>query len=146
MKLSEDRQILVDELIKQTEDKLTEIFGTIATISVRVHKKTVSESARYDLVFQAIEEVTGVTKYLLQSKKRHRAITDMRHLFMYLCREFTVLGIELIGRHVNRGHCDVIHATRKVKSLLYSDPQFKKIHQEVVNRILELIKEKATSN
>ena len=46
-----------------------------------------------------------------------------------------------IGAKVNRGHCDVIHAVKKVDLFLENNAEFTKLYTEISNRVIELISE-----
>ena len=68
----------------------------------------------------------------LVSKSRSRSLVGPRHLAMTLTKELTNHSLPEIGNAFGRDHTTVIHACRKVKSLLVSDSQTKEDYQNLL--------------
>lgn len=56
--------------------------------------------------------------------KRNRHYARPRQLAMYFARVYTGQSFPAIGRHFNRDHTTVIHACKRVESLIEDHPQF----------------------
>jgi chromosomal replication initiator protein len=61
----------------------------------------------------------GVTMEDLCGSSRSRVLVTARQIAMYLCRELTDLSLPKIGQHFgNRDHTTVMHADRKIRTLM----------------------------
>ena len=61
----------------------------------------------------------GVTMDDLCGSSRSRVLVTARQIAMYLCRELTDLSLPKIGQHFgNRDHTTVMHADRKIRTLM----------------------------
>jgi chromosomal replication initiator protein len=101
-----------------------------------VLKDLVSESDRPDITANTIMAVTaeyfGVTIEDLTSGSRTRVLVQARQIAMYLCRELTELSLPKIGQTFGgRDHTTVMHAERKIRSLMLE-------RRNVYNQITEL--------
>jgi chromosomal replication initiator protein len=64
----------------------------------------------------------GLDEANLRSPSRSRRLVYARQIAMYLCRELTTLSLPAIaGEFGGRDHTTVLHAHRKIKSLLLTD-------------------------
>lgn len=72
----------------------------------------------------------------LKGKKRDVSTVLPRQIAMYLCRELTNHSLPEIGREFGgRDHTTVIHAYNKIKEQIDSDPNIKKIIEQITNDI-----------
>lgn len=101
-----------------------------------VLKDLISESDRPDITASTIMAVTaeyfGITLEDLTSSSRTRVLVSARQIAMYLCRELTELSLPKIGQTFGgRDHTTVMHAERKIRSLMTE-------RRNVYNQITEL--------
>ena len=101
-----------------------------------VLKDLVSESDRPDITASTIMAVTaeyfGITLEDLTGSSRTRVLVSARQIAMYLCRELTELSLPKIGQTFGgRDHTTVMHAERKIRSLMTE-------RRNVYNQITEL--------
>ncbi|HTZ42532.1 MAG TPA: chromosomal replication initiator protein DnaA [Jatrophihabitans sp.] len=101
-----------------------------------VLKDLVSESDRPDITATTIMAVTaeyfGVSIEDLTGSSRTRVLVQARQIAMYLCRELTELSLPKIGQTFGgRDHTTVMHAERKIRSLMTE-------RRNVYNQITEL--------
>jgi chromosomal replication initiator protein len=83
-------------------------------------------------IMQATAEYFDVTLDDLCGTSRSRVLTTARHIAMYLCRELTDLSLPKIGQLFgNRDHTTVLHAQRKVTTLMAE-------RRTVFNQVTEL--------
>jgi chromosomal replication initiator protein len=76
----------------------------------------------------SIEEICGAS--------RSRGLVQARQIAMYLCRELTELSLPKIGQHFGgRDHTTVMHADRKIRTLMAERRQVFNHVTELTNRI-----------
>ncbi|MDQ1722530.1 MAG: chromosomal replication initiator protein, partial [Pseudonocardiales bacterium] len=88
-----------------------------------VLKDLISESDRPDITASTIMAVTaeyfGISLDDLTGSSRTRVLVSARQIAMYLCRELTELSLPKIGQTFGgRDHTTVMHAERKIRSLM----------------------------
>ena len=101
-----------------------------------VLKDLISESDRPEITASTIMAVTaeyfGVSIDDLTGSSRTRVLVSARQIAMYLCRELTELSLPKIGQTFGgRDHTTVMHAERKIRSLMTE-------RRNVYNQITEL--------
>jgi chromosomal replication initiator protein len=101
-----------------------------------VLKDLISESDRPEITAATIMAVTaeyfGVSIDDLTGGSRTRVLVTARQIAMYLCRELTELSLPKIGQTFGgRDHTTVMHAERKIKTLMQE-------RRNVYNQITEL--------
>jgi chromosomal replication initiator protein len=101
-----------------------------------VLKDLISESDRPEITASIIMAVTaeyfGISIDDLTGSSRTRVLVTARQIAMYLCRELTELSLPKIGQTFGgRDHTTVMHAERKIKSLMGE-------RRNVYNQITEL--------
>ncbi|MGX7677260.1 chromosomal replication initiator protein DnaA [Jatrophihabitans sp. DSM 45814] len=101
-----------------------------------VLKDLISESDRPEITASIIMAVTaeyfGVSIDDLTGSSRTRVLVTARQIAMYLCRELTELSLPKIGQTFGgRDHTTVMHAERKIRSLMTE-------RRNVYNQITEL--------
>ena len=73
----------------------------------------------------------------LHSRKRSRQIVRPRQMAMALAKELTPMSLPEIGDAFGgRDHTTVLHAQRKIKALLQTDPKIKEDHQALLRLLL----------
>jgi len=73
----------------------------------------------------------------LHSRKRSRQIARPRQMAMALAKELTPMSLPEIGDAFGgRDHTTVLHAQRKIKALLQTDPKIKEDHQALLRLLL----------
>jgi chromosomal replication initiator protein len=140
--------VLPDDVVSYVASKIDtnarELEGAITTIQGHAALKNLpitlplaqqalgdpaAAAARAQITFQQIVDV--VTRYYsvrladLQSKKRHKSITEPRQICMWLARKLTRFSLEEIGGHFGgRDHTTVMHSIRTVEERRESDAAF----------------------
>jgi chromosomal replication initiator protein len=72
----------------------------------------------------------------LCGSSRSRVLVQARQVAMYLCRELTELSLPKIGQHFGgRDHTTVMHADRKIRSLMAERRSVYTQVSELTNRI-----------
>src|SRR3712207_4801073 len=78
----------------------------------------------------------GVSMEDLCGSSRSRTLVQARQIAMYLCRELTDLSLPKIGQHFGgRDHTTVIHADRKIRTLMAERRSIYNQVTELTNRI-----------
>jgi chromosomal replication initiator protein len=78
----------------------------------------------------------GLSARQLTSPGRSRPVVYARQIAMYLCRELAGLSYPEIARHFNRrDHTTALHAHRKVKGQLLSDPDTRTLVASITNAL-----------
>ncbi len=73
----------------------------------------------------------------LHSRKRSRQIVRPRQMAMALAKELTPMSLPEIGDAFGgRDHTTVLHAQRKIKALLQTDPKIKEDYQALLRLLL----------
>ncbi|MDD6792772.1 MAG: helix-turn-helix domain-containing protein, partial [Thermobifida fusca] len=78
----------------------------------------------------------------LKGPSRSRVLVTARQIAMYLCRELTDLSLPKIGQQFGRDHTTVMHADRKIRSLM---AERRSIYNQVTERT-NRIKQQAHHN
>ncbi|HEY5837366.1 chromosomal replication initiator protein DnaA [Streptomyces sp.] len=109
-------EIVLKDLIPGGEDSVPEISGTAI----------MAETAAYFGL--AVEDLSG--------SSRSRVLVTARQIAMYLCRELTDLSLPKIGALFGgRDHTTVMHADRKIRSLMAERRSIYNQVTELTNRI-----------
>jgi len=77
----------------------------------------------------------GLTPEDLCGTSRSRVLVTARQIAMYLCRELTDLSLPKIGQQFGRDHTTVMHADRKIRSLMAERRSIYNQVTELTNRI-----------
>ena len=71
-----------------------------------------------------VSDYFDIPAYEMKSNRRSRSVARPRQIAMFLAKELTPKSLPEIGRRFgDRDHTTVIHAIRKVKELMESDPK-----------------------
>jgi chromosomal replication initiator protein len=78
-------------------------------------------------IIEAVTEYYGVKLSDLQSRRRHKSVTEPRQVCMWLARKRTRFSLEEIGGYFGgRDHTTVMHSIRTVDAKSKKDPQYAK--------------------
>ncbi len=92
---------------------------------------------KIDDILRVVMKHFGVNRGDLLSSRRNRSIVRPRQIGMYLAKSLTARSLPEIGRRFGgRDHTTVLHAIRKIESLLQGDPSLKE-EVEVLKRLLK---------
>jgi chromosomal replication initiator protein len=92
---------------------------------------------KIDDILRVVIKHFGVNRGDLLSSRRNRSIVRPRQIGMYLAKSLTSRSLPEIGRRFGgRDHTTVLHAIRKIDSLLQEDPSMKE-EVEVLRRLLK---------
>ena len=92
---------------------------------------------KIDDILRVVMKHFGVNRGDLLSSRRNRSIVRPRQIGMYLAKSLTARSLPEIGRRFGgRDHTTVLHAIRKIESLLQEDPTLRE-ELEVLKRMLK---------
>lgn len=86
-------------------------------------------------IIAATANVYGVSVDDIIGRSRKRAITDARHVAIYLTRHNTLLTMTDIGDIFGRDHATVIHSINKVEDMLKFDRLMKENYRLISKKI-----------
>ena len=134
---------------RELEGAITRIHAayqlTAQPITVESAEQIISDLVRgkeprrvkIDDILRVIMKHFGVNRGDLLSSRRNRSIVRPRQIGMYLAKSLTARSLPEIGRRFGgRDHTTVLHAIRKVESLLAEDPSLRE-EVEVLKRLLK---------
>jgi len=90
-----------------------------------------------DDILRTVADYYGVEREDIVSKCQRKTMLRARHVAMYLIRTLTQHSLPEIGRSFNRYHTSVLHAVRRINTLLQSD--------EVLKADIDLLSAKCSS-
>ena len=110
------------------------------TLAEIVLKDLIADDDRPEItaatIIAATAEYFGITIEDLCGQSRSRVLVTARQIAMYLCRELTELSLPKIGQTFGgRDHTTVMHADRKIRSLMAERRQIYNQVTELTNRI-----------
>ena len=110
------------------------------TLAEIVLKDLIADDDRPEItaatIIAATAEYFGVTIEDVCGQSRSRVLVTARQIAMYLCRELTDLSLPKIGQTFGgRDHTTVMHADRKIRSLMAERRQIFNQVTELTNRI-----------
>jgi len=114
---------IIDSIIKNPESAVCESYEK-------------NNEAALAHILSAIEQCTGVSIHLMQSKSRNRNLTDARQMFCFLARTETPLSFAAIAKIINRHHATVLHSMRSILGLIAFN-QHNRHQLDCVLRVLE---------
>ncbi len=90
-----------------------------------------------DLIISEVAKYYGITKEIINSKKRTKEIVIPRKVSMYLCRELTENSFDEIGRFMGgKDHSTVMHGYAAVASELSTNPSLKEDIENIRKKII----------
>jgi len=129
--------------IRELEGALIRVMA-FASLNRQVVDMDIASVVLKDLVVERSQQITSshimqqtssyfaVTMADLCGASRSRVLVTARQIAMYLCRELTDLSLPKIGQQFgNRDHTTVMHADRKIRTLMAE-------RRSVYNQVTEL--------
>jgi chromosomal replication initiator protein len=125
----------IDSNARELEGAITTVQGHAALknkiIDIDLARQALGESnpagnqVTLQSIIHAVTEFYNVKLSDLQSKRRHKSITEPRQVCMWLARKRTRLSLEEIGGHFGgRDHTTVMHAIRTIDERREGDASF----------------------
>ncbi|MEM7507655.1 MAG: helix-turn-helix domain-containing protein [Pseudomonadota bacterium] len=96
------------------------IANTLMEAHEIARRRSLSDATAAD-VFDAIYEVTGISKTLLRKPNRKRSIAWTRQCAMSLMADLPRMSLPAVGRLFDRDHTTVMHARQVVRERLAFD-------------------------
>lgn len=130
---------VLEEAIKQNgfpSENIQKVFDKLK--SDRYENFKVSRSLNLDTIMIAVCKYYGVDRDDVIGKRRHRHITQPRHIVCYIAKFYIPsLSLENIGKYLGgRDHSTVIHGA----SSIMDDMSYNKTLRMEVNEIIESLK------
>ncbi len=95
-----------------------------------------TRSIRIPTILEVAAQRFSVKVSDLQGKKRSKAITQPRHVCMYLARQLTSQSLQEIGGYFGgRDHSTVLHASRSIGRVASEDPELRTILDEITTEV-----------
>jgi chromosomal replication initiator protein len=119
-------------------DALSQVYSQPVTLELarRAVGAAPTREIPIPVIMQVVAKLTNVKISDFQSKKRSKAVTQPRHLCMYLAREVTSQSLEQIGGYFGgRDHSTVLHAHRAVSRQLTKEPQLRGLVEQAKREI-----------
>ena len=88
------------------------------------------------------EIVENYFEISISRNTRKRQYVEARAIYFKLCREFTQLSLEQIGKSVNRDHASVLHGCRSINTWVEVDKRINNNMRILKNKIVNYQKEK----
>ena len=83
-----------------------------------------------DEVFPMIEQITGVSKEMLEKGDRRRFVVDARKILVNILREHAKLSCMQVARIIGKDHTTVVHYEKYHKVHLI-EPDYRRMHSAV---------------
>jgi chromosomal replication initiator protein len=142
----------IDTNIRDLEGALVKVAGyaelTGKPVTVDLAKETLKDLIKFRIspitipdIQKVISEHFNINPFILQSKKRSKAVSIPRQIGIYLARTTTSMTLEEIGASFGgKDHTTVMYAVEKIKQRLHKDPQFKATLEVLTNRLKSVCK------
>ena len=139
----------IQENVRELEGAVTRLFAFASMTSQKVTLELAKEALAGLIEVRrgapTVEEIIGlVTGHYqvklsdLQSKRRTQTIALPRQVAMYLARKVTRHSLEEIGGFFGgRDHTTVLYAVEKITKKIESEPEFSKLAQGFMERLVE---------
>tara|TARA_R110002049_G_scaffold7587_2_gene43494 strand:+ start:832 stop:1287 length:456 start_codon:yes stop_codon:yes gene_type:complete len=88
------------------------------------------------------EIVENYFEISISRNTRKRQYVEARAIYFKLCREFTQLSLEQIGKSVNRDHASVLHGVKSINTWVQVDKRMNNNMRILKNKIVNYQKEK----
>jgi len=82
------------------------------------------------------EIVENYFELSISRNTRKRQYVEARAIYFKLCREFTQLSLEQIGKSVNRDHASVLHGVRSINTWVQVDKRMSNSMHILRNKII----------
>lgn len=111
--------------------------GEYMSIPMFTKKKGTPMSTFSEILFGIILFETGVGIQQIISKSQERRISDVRCIFAALIIEhYPAITLSKVGEFINKNHSSVIHAKKRFKNLMDTDPVFKDAYFAIRNKLV----------
>lgn len=88
------------------------------------------------MVIESVEHVMGIPFRQIQSKYRHRPLTQARNMYCYYAYQYLKWTLLEIGKTIgNRDHTTVLHNINVYHDLCFSDAEYEKKSMAIKNLI-----------
>ena len=109
-------------------------------LAKEVLRDLIKKDKRVNLTIEEIQRVScdyfDIPEDLVRARTRKREVVQARQVAMYFSKQLTQHSLKKIGLHFGgRDHSTVIHANRSVEDQMETDPQFKKVVEELRRKI-----------
>ncbi len=94
-----------------------------------------------DLVYDSVQQVTGISREELKQKTRKREIVDARSIVIYNLYPYAGTFTK-IGKEFGKNHSTVQHSRNKYKDNYETDKMFREVAQKVQHTIIQQRNEK----
>ena len=95
-----------------------------------------SRPVKIEWIQKIVSQVYKVSRQDLVSERRTQAVVRPRQIAMYLCKTMTPRSLPDIGKRFgNRDHTTVLHAIRKIESLIAKDELLRREIESLRRRI-----------
>ncbi len=110
----------------------------VRQVLARILKTNEKVNITIDDVMKAISDRYGIKLSDLKSPKKNKNLASARQIVMYLSRKLTNASFPDIGEKLGgRDHSTVIYADNKIKKLIETDQDLKKVLQELEDGLLQ---------
>jgi len=136
-------QNIIDYIAQNTGDNVREIEGFITQLKAKesLNLKPSEEKARLVSPVEVVKEVSafyGVSKNKILKKPRHRKISLVRQIAIYLTRQVCRLPLAKVGEMFGvSDHTSVLYAIRKIEKLKKENPQLGEEIEFLKTKLLE---------
>lgn len=89
-----------------------------------------------EIIIEEVARYYGVQTEGIRGKSQAKALTGMRQIAMYLCRNLTNMPLQDIGREFSdRNHATVISSIRKVEDMMHAGTEMNNIIRDITANI-----------
>ena len=88
-----------------------------------------------DLIFQAVEEETGVTLDMIRSDNRKRQLVTARQIAATLIYTLTGCNLEQVGAMINRDHSSLVYARKTLLGHIDTEDATVELVWRIVERL-----------
>jgi chromosomal replication initiator protein len=157
IEITEGVQEVIDIIAERVKSNIREMEGAFnrviaySTLTNKPINKLLARDILHDILSEkdamptgaSIKKKTarafGISLSDLEGKKRNREISFPRQVAMYLCRELTDMSLPQIGEiFTGRDHTTVLHAIKKVETLLEYDSDLKEVVSVLIKDITNI--------
>jgi chromosomal replication initiator protein len=123
-------------LIAQSSFNRAEITIELAREIVQKFVKHTKREVSIDYIQKVVSDYFQMDVETLQSKTRRRHIVQARQLAMYFAKKYTKASLASIGSQIGkRDHATVLHACKTVDNLSFTDKQFRKYVEDLIQKL-----------
>ena len=95
------------------------------------------DSEIVEIIIKIVGDYFGLTEVQMFEKTRKREIVTPRQICHKLAWEYTSLSLEKVGLRIgNKDHGTVLHSSRKISDLIWSDKQIKRDYNKINEMVI----------